>query len=58
MMTVTEFTKQLKKRSYTAQHMINAIAEVTTFKPYELLEMRDEELEHVYQIKVIEECHN
>lgn len=57
-MTVTEFTKQFNDRKKHVQLMINAIAEVSEFKIYELVEMSDKEIEYIYQVKVIEECHN
>ncbi|MHC5281142.1 BH0509 family protein [Listeria kieliensis] len=57
-MTVTEFTRQFNDRKKHVQLMINAIAEASEFKIYELVEMSDKEIEYIYQVKVIEECHN
>ncbi|MBC1521422.1 hypothetical protein HB912_07160 [Listeria aquatica] len=57
-MTVTEFTKRFNERKKHVQLMINAIAEVSEYKIYELVEMSDKEIESIYQVKVIEECHN
>ncbi|MGJ8729297.1 hypothetical protein ACRW9N_02395 [Listeria aquatica] len=57
-MTVTEYQTIFNDRKAHVQSMINAIAEVSEFKIYELVEMSDKEIEYIYQIKVIEECHN
>ncbi|MHC5319517.1 BH0509 family protein [Listeria kieliensis] len=57
-MTITEFQTKFNDRKKHVQLMINAIAEVSEFKIYELVEMSDKEIEYIYQVKVIEECHN
>lgn len=57
-MTITEFQTKFNDRKIYVQMMIEAIDKVSEFKIYELVEMSDKEIEYIYQVKVIEECHN